>query len=55
MQDRFTYYNAMPVACFGTAHKKGIQVLCNMDIVFCWLLRSIVGPPGALDWTLLVA
>ena len=37
-------------SCFlGAAHK---QDLCKMDIVFRRLLRSWVGPPGAVDWTL---
>ena len=55
MQDRFRYFNAMvtPVACFGAAHRKVYkQDLCKMDIVFRRLLRSIVGPPGDVDWTL---
>ena len=42
-----------PVACFGAAHRKVYkQDLCKMDIVFRRLLRSIVGPPGDVDWTL---
>ena len=43
-----------PVACFGAAHKKmWKQDLCKMDdIVFPRLLRSIVGPPGDVDWAL---
>ena len=51
MRDRFKYLNAMvtPVACLGAAHK---QDLCKMDIVFRRLLRSWVGPPGDVDWTL---
>ena len=55
MRDRFRYFNAMvtPVACFGAAHRKVYkQDLCKMDIVFRRLLRSIVGPPGDVDWTL---
>ena len=55
MQDRFRYFNSMvtPVACFGAAHRKVYkQDLCKMDIVFRRLLRSIVGPPGDVDWTL---
>ena len=55
MLDRFSYFNAMvtPVACFGAAHKKMYkQDLCKMDIVFRRLLRSLVGPPGDVDWTL---
>ena len=41
------------VACFGAAHKKVYkQDLCKMDIVFGRLLRSIVGPPGDVDWTM---
>ena len=39
--------------CFGAAHRKVYkQDLCKMDIVFRRLLRSIVGPPGDVDWTL---
>ena len=48
-------FNAMvtPVACFRAAHKKVYkQDLCKMDIVFRRMLRSIVGPPGDVDWTL---
>ena len=42
-----------PVACFGAAHRKVYkQDLCRMDIVIRRLLRSIVGPPGEVDWTL---
>ena len=55
MRDRFKYFDAMvtPVACFGAAHRKVYkQDLCRMDIVFRRLLRSIVGPPGDVDWTL---
>ena len=55
MRDRYRYCNAMvtPVACFGAAHRKIYkQDLCKMDIVFRRLLRSIVGPPGDVDWTL---
>ena len=55
MRDPFTYFNAMvdPVVCFGGAHRKVYkQDLCKMDIVFRRLLRSIVGPPGDVDWTL---
>ena len=55
MRDRFRFFNAMvtPVACFGAAHRKVYkQDLCKMDIVFRRLLRSIVGPPGDVDWTL---
>ena len=55
MRDRFRFFNAMvtPVACFGAAHRKVYkQDLCKMDIVFRRLLRSIVGPPGEVDWTL---
>ena len=55
MQDRFRYFNAMviPVACCGAAHRKVYkQDLCKKDIVFRRLLRSIVGPPGDVDWTL---
>ena len=55
MRDRFRYFNAMvtPVSCFGAAHRKVYnQDLCKMDIVFRRLLRSIVGPPGDVDWTL---
>ena len=55
MRDRFRYFNAMvtPVASFGAAHRKIYkQDLCNMDTVFRRLLRSIVGPPGDVDWTL---
>ena len=55
MRDRFKYFNAMvtPVACFGAAHRKVYkQDLCKMDIVFRGLLRSIVGRPGGVDWTL---
>ena len=55
MRGRFRYFNAMvtPVACFGAAHRKVYkQDLCKMDIVFRRLLRSIVGPPGDVDWTL---
>ena len=51
----FKYFDAMvtPVACFGAAHRKVYkQDLCRMDIVFRRLLRSIVGPPGDVDWTL---
>ena len=37
-----------PVACFGAAHRKeNKQHLCKMRR----LLRSIVGPPGDVDWT----
>ena len=55
MRDRFKYFDAMvtPVACFSAAHRKVYkQDLCRMDIVFRRLLRSIVGPPGDVDWTL---
>ena len=55
MRDRFKYFDAMvtPVACFGAAHRKVYkQDLWRMDIVFRPLLRSIVGPPGDVDWTL---
>ena len=51
MRDRMPAMVA-PVACFGAAHKKVYkQDLCKMDIVFGRLLRSIVGPPGGVDWT----
>ena len=55
MRDRFKYFDAMvtPVACVGAAHRRVYkQDLCRMDIVFRRLLRSIVGPPGDVDWTL---
>ena len=55
MRDRFKCFDAMvpPVACFGAARRKVYkQDLCKMDIVFRRLLRSIVGPPGDVDWTL---
>jgi len=55
MRDRFRYSNAMvtPVACFGAAHRKVYkQDLCKTDIEFRRLCRSIVGPPGDVDWTL---
>ena len=61
MRDRVKYFDAMvtPVACFGAAHRRVYkQDLCRMDIVFrrllrfFFLLRSIVGPPGDVDWTL---
>ena len=55
MRDRFRYFNAMvtSVACFVAAHRIIYkQDLCKMDIVFRRLLRSIVGPPGDVDWTL---
>ena len=54
MRGRFKYFDAMvtPVACFGAAHRKVYkQDLCRMDIVFR-RLRSIVGPPGDVEWTL---
>ena len=54
-QTIFGKQNAMvtPAACFGAAHRKVYkQDLCKMDIVFRRLLRSIVGPPGDVDWTL---
>ena len=55
MRDCFKYLDAMvtPVPCFGAAHRKVYkQDLCRMDIVFRRLLRSIVGPPADVDWTL---
>ena len=49
----FQRHMVIPVACFGAAHRKVYkQDLCKMDIVFRRLLRSIVGPPGDVDWTL---
>ena len=55
MKGPFGYFNAMvtPVVCFGAARRKVYkQDLCKMDIVFRRLLRSIVRPPGDVDWTL---
>ena len=54
MRGCFRYFNAMvtPVACFGAHRTVYKQDLCNMDIVFRRLLRSIVGPPGDVDWRL---
>ena len=54
MRDR-KYFDAMvtPSACFGAAHRKVYkQDLWRMDIVFRRSLRSIVRPPGDVDWTL---
>ena len=55
MRDCFKYLDAMvtPVVFFGAAHRKVYkQDLCRMDIAFRRLLRSIVGPPADVDWTL---
>ena len=42
------------VACFGAGHRKiSIPHLRKLDSEWRRLLRSMVGPPSGLDWSLL--
>ena len=41
-----------PVACYAAAHRKIFKEnLTKLDVTFRRLLRSVVGPPGDVDWT----
>ena len=41
-----------PVACFAAGHRAICKNdLNNTDVVFRKLLRSVVGPPAATDWS----
>ena len=54
-RDRFKYFDAMSLLLlvFGAAQREVCKEdLCKVDIVFRQLVRSIVGPPGDVDWTL---
>ena len=51
---RLAYFDAMvtPVACFASGHRKIYkQDLRKLDVKFRKLVRTIVGPPGGLDWS----
>ena len=42
-----------PIACFAAGHRTVYRNdLCSMDIAYRRLLRSVVGPPRNMDWTL---
>ena len=52
-RDRFKYFDAMSLLLlvFGAAQREVCKEdLCKVDIVFRQLVRSIVGPPGDVDW-----
>ena len=40
-----------PVVCFAAGHRAFKNDLDNVDVVFRKLLRSVVGPPAATDWS----
>ena len=51
---RLAYFDATvtPVACFASGHRKIYkQDLRKLDVKFRKLVRTIVGPPGGLDWS----
>ena len=51
---RLVYFDAMvtPVACFASGHRKIYkQDFRKLDVKFRKLVRTIVGPPGGLDWS----
>ena len=42
-----------PVVCFAAGHRAIFKNdLNNVDVAFRKLLRSVVGPPAATDWSL---
>ena len=50
---RLAYFDAMvtPVACFPAGHRKIYkQDLRKLAFKFLKVARTIVGPPGGLDW-----
>ena len=50
---QLAYFDAMvtPVACLPSGHRKIYkQDLRKLDVKFCKLVRTIVGPPGGLHW-----
>eukprot|EP00439_Symbiodinium_sp_Y106_P050003 s837_g6.t1 len=52
---RANFFEAVvtPVACFGAGHRKiSIPHLRKLDSEWRRLLRSMVGPPSGLDWSL---
>ena len=52
---RVKFFEAVvtPVACFGAGHRKiSIPHLRKLDSEWRRLLRSMVGPPSGLDWSL---
>ena len=54
ISQRLAYFDAMasPAACFAGGHRKMYkQDLRKLDIKFRRLVRTIVGPPGGLDWS----
>ena len=51
---RLRYFDTVitPVACFAAGHRAIFKNdLNNVDVVFRKLLRSVVGPPAATDWS----
>ena len=51
---RLRYFDTIitPVACFAAGHRAIFKNdLNNVDVVFRKLLRSVVGPPAATDWS----
>lgn len=52
-KNRLLYHHSGLMECYNAAHKTvSKQDLYKMDIVFRRFLRSIVGPPGEVDWML---
>ena len=54
LASRLRYFDTVitPVACFAAGHRAIFKNnLNNVDVVFRKLLRRVVGPPAATDWS----
>ena len=54
LQHRLRYFDAVvsPVACYAAGHRTIFKEdLHKLDVTFRRLLRSVVGPPGSMDWS----
>ena len=51
---RLRYFDTIitPVACFAAGHRTILKKDLNkIDVTFRKLLRNVVGPPAATDWS----